>query len=438
MPDDKNIAFVSYAREDSDWVKSFQDEFTNEVVEVWRDVDKIRGGDEFHVVIQQAIESAKVVFVVVSKHSANSKWVRREVAHARSKKLRLVAIRLDDTDPEGNFNEFDETHSLDARNGRNIIAAALRAMFPSVIVVETKTKVVETKVVEIHTQRSSFGLWTAVLAIAMAVSIGGPLLINEANPELLRGAQGVPGPIGDVGPTGPTGSSGMDGTNGGPGPMGPTGPVGPIGPTGSSGKDGKNGDTGPMGPTGPVGPTGKDGPAGPIDVGIVAPFAGSSEQVPVGWILCDGRKITKGLDGGKYDSLVSVLQEYWGNGGDRDPNSVNIPDLRGMFLRGAGGTSNDIPVVWKDSGSRVFRDLTPAIESPVGSYQRDLFASHNHYGRRYSVRYIGNPTPMAIGKGEVLLAGAASVDGQMDSLMSDEGGSETAPKNAAVNWIIKY
>jgi hypothetical protein len=80
--------------------------------------------------------------------------------------------------------------------------------------------------------------------------------------------------------------------------------------------------------------------------GMMAPFAGSSANVPSGWLLCDGSAV-KSVD---HPGLHAAIGTTWGDGSrdkgvPEDPadpaTDFNLPDLRGMFLRGANGERSD-------------------------------------------------------------------------------------------------
>ncbi len=58
-----------------------------------------------------------------------------------------------------------------------------------------------------------------------------------------------------------------------------------------------------------------------VPTGTIVAFAGDESNIPAGWVLCDGRDIS-GLAGSL--NLRNLL------------GSNNVPDLRGMFLRGTG------------------------------------------------------------------------------------------------------
>ncbi|WP_409360714.1 phage tail protein [Bartonella heixiaziensis] len=97
----------------------------------------------------------------------------------------------------------------------------------------------------------------------------------------------------------------------------------------------------------------------PYPSGFIGTFA--MQALPSGWLLCDGSPYSRSL----YSNLFSAIGTIWGSGdGFR---TFNVPDLRGMFLRGFDGGRN------VDTG-RIF-----------ASVQHDLIQSHQHDGHRISV-----------------------------------------------------
>lgn len=57
----------------------------------------------------------------------------------------------------------------------------------------------------------------------------------------------------------------------------------------------------------------------------------SSENIPYGWLLCDGREVSRT----EYSALFNIIGTKFGNG-DKI-NTFNVPDLKDRFLQGANG-----------------------------------------------------------------------------------------------------
>src|SRR3954469_19856239 len=82
-------------------------------------------------------------------------------------------------------------------------------------------------------------------------------------------------------------------------------------------------------------------------VGTVLPYAGTATAglAALGWLVCDGSPISQAM----YPDLAAVLGTAYG----QSSGTVNLPDLRGYFLRG------------RDNGAR--RDPGVAARVPEGN-----------------------------------------------------------------------
>ncbi|GAB4172330.1 MAG: hypothetical protein Fur0032_11710 [Terrimicrobiaceae bacterium] len=166
--------------------------------------------------------------------------------------------------------------------------------------------------------------------------------------------------------------------------------------------------------------------------GAVSDSGNLVEPVP-GYLLCNGAVVDGTAEGGKYSALVSALGSAWGNGGNTsNAQIVNLPDFRGVFLRGWNGAATD-GFADPDRGGRVARRNQGATGNSVGSFQMDEFKSHSHPFNRH-IRLAdpgfaggGNGRPYEdFPKSDNVLATSAV------------GGSETRGKNAYVAYLIKY
>jgi microcystin-dependent protein len=152
-----------------------------------------------------------------------------------------------------------------------------------------------------------------------------------------------------------------------------------------------------------------------LPVGTILPYASST--VPSGYFECNGAAYGTVT----YPVLYSSIGCTWGCSG----SNFNIPDLRGVFMRGwnhgnSAGTYSGDP----DAASRAALATGGATGDAAGSYEADAFKSHTHtYGATTS--------------------GSGGQSGSVYSLnvvtnTSATGGNETRPKNAYVMYIIKY
>ena len=161
-------------------------------------------------------------------------------------------------------------------------------------------------------------------------------------------------------------------------------------------------------------------------VGSIMAFAGVN--VPKGWLLCDGSSLSRN----QYQELFNAIATSWGDGANPGL-SFALPDLRGQFLRGldgSGGADPDNGVSTNNGtdGKRYAKNPGGNAGNNVGSYQNNNLQAHSH---TYGIgAFLGN-----LDGGSSRCAPACGYDPRATS---STGGSETRPKNAYVNYIIKY
>lgn len=137
-----------------------------------------------------------------------------------------------------------------------------------------------------------------------------------------------------------------------------------------------------------------------IPSGTVTAFAGLI--APAGYLICDGSQVSRTT----YADLFAVISTTYGEGDTT--TTFNLPDLRGEFIRGFDDGRG------ADAG-RAF-----------GSFQSDEFESHAHTG------VSGDP-----GTDPARIGGANRVADTGIYTTTAVGGTETRPRNVAMNYIIK-
>ncbi|WP_208441737.1 phage tail protein [Bartonella raoultii] len=161
--------------------------------------------------------------------------------------------------------------------------------------------------------------------------------------------------------------------------------------------------------------------------GFIGTFA--TEKLPSGWLLCDGKEYSRNA----YASLFAVLGETWGKGDGQ--TTFNVPDLRGMFLRGL------------DSGKNVDKGRR------LGSRQEESFKAHTHQGKtniagrhqhrfvtvEKTVRVIDDDEQGASVYQRVNKSSVTEFAGEHEHqiFLEKTGGDETRPVNVAVVYAIK-
>ncbi|PIT67969.1 phage tail protein [Bartonella tribocorum] len=161
--------------------------------------------------------------------------------------------------------------------------------------------------------------------------------------------------------------------------------------------------------------------------GFIGTFA--SEKIPPGWLLCDGKEYSRK----NYANLFAVLGETWGKGDGQ--TTFNVPDLRGMFLRGV------------DSGKGIDKGRL------LGSRQEESFKAHTHEGKTDSTGKHQHSLPMidnlvmdiessdrkrhiAMVFNTNMLTDSAG-EHEHKVLLQKTGGDETRPVNMAVVYAVK-
>ncbi|WP_317993752.1 tail fiber protein [Bartonella gliris] len=160
--------------------------------------------------------------------------------------------------------------------------------------------------------------------------------------------------------------------------------------------------------------------------GFIATFA--MEKMPEGWLLCDGKAYSRK----DYANLFAAIGETWGRGNFY--STFNVPDLRGMFLRGL------------DSGNKIDKGRV------LGSRQEDSFKAHTHEGKTDSSGAHQHHMPgmqydlarLYSGQAKVMfyntsIESPTNFAGAHTHKLSLEktGGGETRPVNVAVVYAIK-
>lgn len=101
---DRPSVFVSYSREDEAIVSAITSRLAGHGIEVWRDVESIRAGDNFVDAIRDAILRAKYILFFISKKSLASPWMQQEIAlalhrgHQDEAGARLIPIVIEPVD----------------------------------------------------------------------------------------------------------------------------------------------------------------------------------------------------------------------------------------------------------------------------------------------------------------------------------------------------
>ena len=170
--------------------------------------------------------------------------------------------------------------------------------------------------------------------------------------------------------------------------------------------------------------TGGSGGSG-VPSGTILAFGGAT--APSGFLSCNGSAVSSQ----DYPDLFAAIGTAWG--GDGAPN-FNLPDLRGQFLR---GWDNGAGV---DPGASGRTNLYAGGQTGnnTGSYQSDAFQGHWHNIAFYIDGGGGSQLGAYVGNTNSFLQQTVQQPVTDGSNGSPRISNETRPKNAYVQYIIKY
>src|SRR6266704_3126335 len=87
--------FVSYASQDATTANSVVEALERQGIRCWIAPRDVTPGSQYADEIVGAINDAKVLVLVLSRHAVASSHVGREIERAASKRRRIVALRID-------------------------------------------------------------------------------------------------------------------------------------------------------------------------------------------------------------------------------------------------------------------------------------------------------------------------------------------------------
>ncbi len=158
-------------------------------------------------------------------------------------------------------------------------------------------------------------------------------------------------------------------------------------------------------------------PAGIVDV-----FAGAS--APLGYLLCHGQSVSTTA----YPALFTAIGYTYGGSGDK----FNVPDLRGVFLRGHDAGRGI------DSGRKLGTQQQSGAPNIKGQFPQE-YDSWKHTGGYNGAFSQGANTGLGGTPGDHdSSARPVLFDASRSSSVYQNGLTEVRPVNVAINYIIKY
>jgi len=155
--------------------------------------------------------------------------------------------------------------------------------------------------------------------------------------------------------------------------------------------------------------------------GQVGTFAMST--CPSGWVAADGSAVSRTVT---YSGLYAAIGTTWGTGDGS--TTFNVPDLRGVFLRGTGTNGT----------------YGTAVGPSVGTYAADTYLNHTHTdsGHTHTIAQSNSSlvwnTTSSSGSFVNATGSTTTSTGTANIQASTTGGTETKPKNYGILYCIKY
>lgn len=84
--------FISYSRHDTQIMQRVRDDLRGHGLELWTDEAMQPGNPSWQDTIEEAIENAGCIVVILSPHAKKSRWVREEMRYAEAQNVRIFPI----------------------------------------------------------------------------------------------------------------------------------------------------------------------------------------------------------------------------------------------------------------------------------------------------------------------------------------------------------
>ncbi|MBN2470413.1 MAG: toll/interleukin-1 receptor domain-containing protein, partial [Anaerolineae bacterium] len=84
--------FISYSRKDTEFAEKLERDLNARGFTTWRDTSSIVGGEAWYQAIMRGIQQSFAMLQVVTSHSEDSKWVRREGLYADQRDLPIIPV----------------------------------------------------------------------------------------------------------------------------------------------------------------------------------------------------------------------------------------------------------------------------------------------------------------------------------------------------------
>jgi TIR domain len=91
--------FISYSRQDRQFVDRLSEELNRAGVETWTDTQNIGAGENWQAKIESGLLGAAVLIYVASAQASTSGWVQMELQAYLERAGRIIPVIIDDAGP---------------------------------------------------------------------------------------------------------------------------------------------------------------------------------------------------------------------------------------------------------------------------------------------------------------------------------------------------
>jgi hypothetical protein len=113
----EQYVFISYSREDREFVDRLQEDLRKAGVNTWQDTKEIAPGENWRMAIEESLLRASAMLYVSSSRSASSHWMTKELEAVFSRGNRVIPLILDDEGESGLPAFLREIQWVDFRPG---------------------------------------------------------------------------------------------------------------------------------------------------------------------------------------------------------------------------------------------------------------------------------------------------------------------------------
>jgi len=136
--------FLSYSREDTATMQRVRDDLRAEGLQVWTDENLMPGSRNWQRDIENALDSAASLVVILTPHAKKSEWVSKELNYAESQDVRIFPILARGTEKNAVPFGFITAQRVDIREESNYASEIQKLVFTMRVHFGLQTLIAET------------------------------------------------------------------------------------------------------------------------------------------------------------------------------------------------------------------------------------------------------------------------------------------------------